>query len=80
MFSTDLWDAYKKVIPLDQHILCPKGSGLTNTIESFNYTLRHRVSHLVRESLSFSKKLGNHIGSIKYFIYGYNFGMAAKFY
>jgi insertion element IS1 protein InsB len=34
--------------------------------------LRQRVSRLVRETLSFSKKLANHIGAIKYFICHYN--------
>ena len=44
----------------------------TNHIERFNHTLRQRVSRLVRETLSFSKKLANHIGAIKYFICHYN--------
>ncbi|HKH21105.1 MAG TPA: IS1 family transposase, partial [Gammaproteobacteria bacterium] len=35
-------------------------------------TLRQRVSRLVRATLSFSKKLANHIGAIKYFICDYN--------
>jgi insertion element IS1 protein InsB len=30
------------------------------------------VSRLVRETLSFSKKLANHIGAIQYFICHYN--------
>jgi IS1 transposase len=40
----------------------------TNHVERFNYTLRQRVSRLVRATLSFSKKLAHHIGAIKYFI------------
>jgi insertion element IS1 protein InsB len=44
----------------------------TNHIERFNNTLRQRVSRLVREALSFSKKLANHIGAIKLFICHYN--------
>ena len=40
----------------------------TNHIERFNNTLRQRVSRLVREALSFSKKLVNHSGSMKLFI------------
>jgi hypothetical protein len=44
----------------------------TNHIERFNNTLRQRVSRLVRETLSFSKKLAHHIGAIKYFICYYN--------
>ena len=41
-------------------------------IERFNYTLRQRVSRLVRGALSFSKMIKNHIGAIKYFICHYN--------
>lgn len=71
-FYTDLWKAYSEVIPAEQHIKCEKGSGLTNTIERFNCTLRQRVSRLVRKSLSFSKKQENHEGAIRYFICHYN--------
>lgn len=38
----------------------------------FNCTISQRVSRLVRETLSFSKKLENHIGAIWYFIHHYN--------
>jgi hypothetical protein len=34
--------------------------------------LRLRISRLVCKALSFSKKLANHIGTIKYFICHYN--------
>jgi insertion element IS1 protein InsB len=71
-FDTDDWEAYKGVIPPAQHRVCAKGSGHTNIIERFNCTLRQRVSRLVRETLSFSKSLRNHIGAIKYFICHYN--------
>jgi len=71
-FDTDDWEAYKGVIPEAQHRVCAKGSGHTNIIERFNCTLGQRVSRLVREALSFSKSLKNHIGAIKYFIYHYN--------
>jgi insertion element IS1 protein InsB len=46
----------------------PKLGRTTNHVERFNCTLRRRVSRLVRAMLSFSKKLTNHIGAIKYFI------------
>jgi insertion element IS1 protein InsB len=71
-FDTDDWEAYKGVIPACQHRVCAKGGGRTNIIERFNCTLRQRVSRLVRETLSFSKSLSNHIGAIKYFICHYN--------
>ncbi|MGH8065537.1 MAG: IS1 family transposase, partial [Candidatus Entotheonellia bacterium] len=35
------------------------------------------VSRLVRETLSFSKKLATHIGAIKFFICQYNLANAA---
>jgi len=40
----------------------------TNPVERFHCTLRHRVSRLVRATLSFSKNLANHIEAIKYFL------------
>ncbi len=71
-FLTDDWESYKGVIPSGQHQVVTKKSGKNNHIERFNCTLRQRVSRLVRKALSFSKKLENHIGAIKYFICNYN--------
>ena len=71
-FYTDGWQAYEGVIPQKQHRLVNKQRRITNHIERFNCTLRQRVSCLVRQSLSFSKKLAHHIGAIKYFICHYN--------
>ncbi len=69
---TDFWQAYKTVISRERHRAVGKETGLTNHIERLNNTFRQRVSRLVRASLSFSKKLNNHIGAIWYFIHGYN--------
>ena len=60
------------VIPAAQHRAISKLARQTNHLERFNNTLRQRVSRLVRETLSFSKKLSNHIGAIKFFICDYN--------
>ncbi len=49
-----------------------KSSGRTNHIERLNCTLRQRVSRLVRSTMSFSKKLENHIGAIWTFVHHYN--------
>jgi IS1 family transposase len=65
------------VIPAGQHKAITKKTWKTNHIERFNNTLRQRVSRLVRDTLSFSKKLANHIGAIKYFICYYNLTKAA---
>jgi insertion element IS1 protein InsB len=69
---TDFWEAYETVIPAKRHRAVGKDSGLTNYIERFNNTLRQRVSRLVRKTLSFSKRLENHIGAIWNFIHEYN--------
>jgi insertion element IS1 protein InsB len=69
---TDFWQAYQTVIPRKSHRAVGKESGQTNHIERLNNTFRQRLSRLVRASLSFSKKLNNHIGSIWYFIHSYN--------
>ena len=72
MFHTDQYAVYKGVIPAEQHRAITKKARKTNHIERCNNTLRQRVSRLVRETLSFSKKLANHLGAIKYFICHYN--------
>lgn len=69
---TDFWASYAAIFPRSRHKAVGKETGLTNHIERFNNTLRQRVSRLVRETLSFSKKLENHIGAIWYFIHHYN--------
>ena len=69
---TDFWKAYAEVFPSKCHQAVGKSSGKTNYIERFNCTLRQRVSRLVRNTLSFSKKLENHIGAIWTFVHHYN--------
>lgn len=69
---TDFWEAYKTVIPAHRHRPVGKETGRTNKIENFNCLLRQRISRLVRKTLSFSKKIENHIGAIWNFIHHYN--------
>jgi IS1 family transposase len=66
-FYTDQYVVYAGVIPAAQYRAISKLARTTNHIERLNHTLRQRVSRLVREALSFSKKLANHIGAIKLF-------------
>jgi len=75
---TDFWEAYQTVLPSKCHRAVGKESGQTNHIERYNNTLRQRCSRLVRRTLSFSKKLSNHIGAIWYFIHDYNASVLAK--
>jgi insertion element IS1 protein InsB len=69
---TDFWNAYQQILPTKRHKAVGKESGQTSHIERFNNTLRQRVSRLVRDTLSFSKKMANHIGAIWLFIHHYN--------
>ena len=69
---TDFWRAYAEVFPGKRHHAVGKSSGKTNHIERFNCTLRQRVSRLVRSTLSFYKKLENHLGAIWTFVHHYN--------
>jgi insertion element IS1 protein InsB len=69
---TDFWNAYQQILPTKRHKAVGKESGQTSHIERFNNTLRQRVSRLVRDTLSFSKKMVNHIGAIWLFIHHYN--------
>lgn len=69
---SDFWEAYEQVIPSQRHKAVGKETGKTNYIERFNCTMRQRVSRLVRKSLSFSKKIENHIGAIWFFVHHYN--------
>jgi insertion element IS1 protein InsB len=74
---TDQYVVYAGVIPAAQHRAISKLARTTNHLERFNNTLRQRVSRVVREALSFSKKLANHIGAIKLFICHDNLTRAA---
>ena len=76
---TDDWEAYESVLPAKRHRAVGKESGKTNHIERFNNTLRQQVSRLVRKTLSFSKKLENHIGAIWYFVHDYNAKIRAQY-
>ncbi len=73
---TDFWKSYEKMIPASRHRAVGKEAGQTNHIERLNNTFRQRLSRLVRKSLSFSKKLSNHISAIWYFIHDYNAQLA----
>jgi len=69
---TDFWETYNSIFPKKRHKSVGKQIGLTNRIERFNCTMRQRISRLVGSTLSFSKKLSNHVGAIFYFIHHYN--------
>ena len=69
---TDFWEAYRKVVPPDQHCACGKGAGQTNHVERFNNTLRQRLGRFVRKTLPFSKKRQMHKVCLILFLHDYN--------
>ena len=75
---TDFWASYEEIIPYRRHKPVGKETGKTSYIERFNNTMRQRISRLVRSTLSFSKKIENHIGAIWYFIHHYNASVEAQ--
>ncbi len=76
-FHTDQSEAYQGVIPGERHNEITKKARNTHHIERFNNTMTQRLSRLVRETLSFSKKLAHHIGAIRYLICHYKLARAA---
>jgi len=74
--SSEFWDASAGVLPSKRHWPVGKESGQTSHIERLTNTLRQRISRLVRKTLSFSKKVENHIGAIWYFVHHYNASLA----
>jgi len=69
---TDLLLVYQAVVPEDGHATEGKEMGLTAHIERFLDTLRQRCARLVRRTLSFSRRMENHVGAFWYFIRHYN--------
>ena len=76
-FHTAQYAVYRGVIPAARHKAITKQARKTNHIERFNNTLRQRLARLVRDTLSFSKKVEKHIGAIKFYICHYNLEKAA---
>ena len=75
---TDFYAVYASVLPSKRHKPVGKQTGKAACVERFNNTLRQRCSRLVRKTLSFSKKLANHIGAIGLFIHHYNAAIRAR--
>jgi insertion element IS1 protein InsB len=69
---TDVWSSSEEIVPANRHGAVGKETGGTSQIERFNHTMRQRTARLVRKTLSFSKKLSNHIGAIWRFVHHYN--------
>lgn len=73
-FHTDDWQAYKQIMPADQHQFSKQKKD-TNHVKRFFCTLRQRCSRLIRLSLSFSKKLERHINAVRFVVTHYNLSL-----
>ena len=62
----DQYAVYTGIIPAAQYCAISKLTRKSNPVERFNCILRQRVSRLVRATLSFSKTLSNHIGTVRF--------------
>lgn len=69
---SDYWSSYAEVFDPDTHQSVGKHTGLTNHVERFNATARHRLGRLTRKTLSFSKNKENHEAVLHAFILQYN--------
>jgi IS1 family transposase len=76
---TDFWEAYKTVIPSEQHTAAGKESGFTTHVERWNNTLRQRLGRFVRKSLSFSKSEAMHELCLRLFLHDYNRSVALSY-
>jgi len=68
MFDPDQSVGYAGVMPAAPHRALHQWARPTNHRERVNHPWSQRVSRLVRESLSFSKKRSNHLGASTLFI------------
>ena len=76
---TDFWEAYRSVVPAEQHTAAGKESGLTAHVERWNNTLRQRLGRFVRKSLSFSKSEAMHELCLRLFLHDYNCSVALSY-
>jgi insertion element IS1 protein InsB len=74
---TDFWSAYRAVIPEEQHTAVGKETGETAHVERWNTTLRQRLAHFVRQTLSFSNSLEMHDLCLRLFLHRYNLERAS---
>jgi IS1 family transposase len=72
IMCTDFWSAYLAVVPEERHAAAGKDAGLTCHVERFWCTVRQRCARFVRKTLSFSRCVENHVGSLWDFIRHYN--------
>lgn len=76
---TDGYAVYPLIVPAWRHRPCEKGSGQTNRVEGVNRILRHRVSYLVRRSLTYARNPDWLWQRLRYFIHCRNRQIAKRF-
>jgi IS1 family transposase len=76
---SDFREAYRLVLPAEQHTAAGKESGLTAHVERWNNALRQRLGRFVRKSLSFSKSDTMHELCLRLFLHDYNRSLALSY-
>ncbi len=75
---SDFWEAYRVVLPADQHTAIGKDGGETAHVERWNNTLRQRLGRFVRKSLSFSKSEEMHEVCLRLYLHTYNLALVSR--
>src|SRR5258708_39071354 len=75
---TDFWQSDAAIFPSKRHRPVGKETGKTSAIERFNLSLPQRCSRRVGTALAFSRKLGNHRGTLWYFTHNDNARICAR--
>jgi len=70
MLTTDEWGSYNRELPKEKNLT---GKIFTQRIERNNLTLRTRIKHLARRTISFSRSVKPHEKVIGAFIEKYMF-------
>lgn len=76
---TDFWEAYRSVVPAEQHTAAGNKTGLTAHVQRWNNTLRQRLGRFVRKSLSCSKSDAMHELCLRLFLHDYNRSVALSY-
>jgi insertion element IS1 protein InsB len=74
---SDFREAYRIVIPAEQHTAAGKETGFTAHVERWDNTLRQRLGRFVGKSLSFSKSEEMHEICLRLFLHRYNLALAS---
>jgi hypothetical protein len=74
--DTDFREAYRSVVPAEQHTAAGQETGVTAQVERGHNTLRQRLGRFVRQSLSCSRSEAMHELCVRLFLHVYHRSLA----